>query len=85
MFTRSPVARAATITLATGVLLIARSGSAAADPPALDVDDCATTIAAAGRWPGRIGDGHHGYRLVSDAFDSYLSGRPACTADPAGR
>jgi hypothetical protein len=73
-------------TLAMAVVLTGTvSGVAAADPPALNRDACAGTIAAAGVWPGTIGDGHHAYRVVSDAYDSYLSRQPGCALDIATR
>ncbi|TQN41472.1 hypothetical protein FHU33_0840 [Blastococcus colisei] len=75
-------ARTATITLASAALLAgAVSGVATADPPALNRDPCAVAIAAAGVWPGTVGDGQDEYRLVSDAYDSYLSRQAACTPD----
>ena len=78
--------RRTAITLAGAALVAGTvSGVAAADPPALDRDACAVTIAAAGVWPGTIDTGHHEYRLVSDAYDSYLSGQPECRPDLATR
>ena len=78
--------RTAALTLATGVLFTGMVGGvAAADPPALNRDECAATIAAAGVWPGTVGTGEDEYRLVSDSFDSYLSQRGGCTADLATR
>jgi hypothetical protein len=74
-------ARTATITLAAGVLLIGTGGIATADPPSLNVDECAATLGAAGVWPGTIDDGDHGIRVVSDGFDSYLSRQPECAPD----
>lgn len=71
----------ATVTVVATVLLAGSGGIAAADPPSLDVDPCAATIAAAGIWPGTAGEGDQAYRLVSDAYDSYLSRQPECTAD----
>jgi hypothetical protein len=57
---------------ATGVV----GGAAAqADPPALNVDPCAELLAKAALWPGDMSDGT---RLVSDAFDRYLSRQSAC-------
>jgi hypothetical protein len=70
--------RTAAISLAAAAVLVGSGGVAAADPPSLNVDRCAATLAAAGAWPGTIDDGHHGYRLVSDGFDSYLSRQPEC-------
>ncbi len=82
----SPRSRTAAITLATtAVLTGALGGVAAADPPALDRDPCATTIAAAGVWPGTVGEGRHAQRLVSDAFDTYLSRQPECAPELAAR
>ena len=78
--------RRAVITVAAGVLMAgAVSGVAAADPPALDRDPCSVTIAAAGVWPGTLDVQHHQYRLVSDAYDSYLSRQPECSPDLATR
>jgi hypothetical protein len=78
--------RTAVITVAAGVLMAgAVSGVAAADPPALDRDPCSVAIAAAGVWPGTYDTAHHQYRLVSDAYDSYLSSQPECSTDLATR
>ena len=82
----SRTGRRVTITAVTTVLMAgAVSGIAAADPPALDRDPCAVTIAAAGIWPGTLDAAHHQYRLVSDAYDSYLSRQPECSPDLASR
>ena len=79
-------ARRVVITVASGVLMAgAASGIAAADPPGLNRDACAVTIAPAGVWPGTIGDDDDQYRLVSDAYDSYLARQPECSPDLAGR
>lgn len=48
---------------------------AAADPPALDRDPCATSSARAAAWPG---EGPDGIRLVSDAYVSYLARQSEC-------
>ena len=78
--------RRTAITLAGAALLAGTvSGVAAADPPALNRDACAVTIAAAGVWPGTMAGDDHEYRLVSDAYDSYLSRQPECTPDLASR
>ncbi|HET6393767.1 MAG TPA: hypothetical protein VFG13_13175 [Blastococcus sp.] len=78
--------RRAVTTVAAGVLMAgAVSGVAAADPPALDRDPCSVAIAAAGVWPGTFDVDHHQYRLVSDAYDSYLSRQPECAPDLASR
>jgi hypothetical protein len=78
--------RTAVVTLATTVLLTGTvSGIAAADPPALDRDPCAVTIAAAGSWPGTVDVADDQYRLVSDGYDSYLSRQPACAPELAAR
>ena len=75
-------ARTATVTIATAVLLTGSlSGIAAADPPALNRDACAVTIGAAGVWPGTYDTDHHQYRLVSDAYDSYLAKQADCSPD----
>jgi hypothetical protein len=78
--------RTAVITVAAGVLMAgAVSGVAAADPPALDRDPCSVAIAAAGVWPGTYDAAHHQYRLVSDAYDSYLARQADCSPDLASR
>jgi hypothetical protein len=78
--------RRALVTVAGTVLMVgAVSGIAAADPPALDRDPCSVTIAAAGVWPGTYDTGNHQYRLVSDAYDSYLARQPECSPDLATR
>jgi hypothetical protein len=78
--------RTAALTLAAGVVFAGMVGGvAAADPPALNRDQCAATIAAAGVWPGTAGTGEDEYRLVSDGFNSYLSQRGGCAADLATR
>lgn len=87
MSTRLPhAARRAVVTAATAALLAgAVGGIAAADPPALDRDPCSVAIARAGVWPGTLDTHHHQYRLVSDAYDSYLSRQPECAPDLASR
>ena len=52
------------------------------DPPALNRDDCDTALARAARWPGTFDDGT---RLVSDAYDSYVSRSEDCAADLSTR
>ncbi|WP_116453345.1 hypothetical protein [Blastococcus litoris] len=83
MSTRLP--RRVLIPLAAAALVAGSAGIAAADPPALDRDPCSVAIAAAGVWPGTLGTHHHQYRLVSDAYDSYLSRQPECAPDLATR
>jgi hypothetical protein len=79
-------ARTATITLVSAVLLSGVvSGTAAADPPALDRDPCAVAIAPAASWPGTIDTAHHQYRVVSDAYDSYLARQAECRPEIADR
>ncbi|WP_324274305.1 hypothetical protein [Blastococcus brunescens] len=79
-------ASTATITLTSAALLAGvLSGTAAADPPALNRDACVVAIAPAGVWPGTLDAAHHQYRLVSDAYDSRLSRQPACSPDLATR
>ena len=74
--------RSTSAVLAATVVLIGTTGSvAAADPPALDQDSCSTTLAKVTLWPGTMSDGDSEIRLVSDAFDSYLSRQSSCTAD----
>jgi len=71
----------AALTCASAVVLIGGTAPAAlADPPALNSDACATTLARAGIWPGTMSDGDHTVRLVSDGFDGYLSRQPSCEA-----
>ena len=78
--------RTAALTFAAGALVTGMVGGvAAADPPALNRDECAVTIAAAGVWPGTLDTAHHQYRLVSDAYDSYLVGQADCSPDLADR
>ena len=78
--------RAVSLTLATvAVLLGTTAGVAAADPPALNRSECAATLAEAGVWPGTMSDGSGSIRLVSDAFDSYLSRHGGCASDLATR
>jgi hypothetical protein len=72
--------RVAGLTLATvAVLLGTTAGVAVADPPALNRNECAATLAEAGVWPGTMSDGDGSIRLVSDSFDAYLSQRGGCT------
>jgi hypothetical protein len=54
------------------------AGPAAADPPGLNRDACATVLAAAGLWPGTAEVGGSTVRLYSDAYDLYLSRQAAC-------
>jgi len=78
--------RRAVVTLAAAALMTgAVSGVAAADPPALNRDACSVAIAAAGVWPGTAGTGDDDYRLVSDAYDHYLSRQAECSPDLATR
>jgi hypothetical protein len=69
---------AASAAVVAGVLLTL-GGPAAADPPAVDFDPCANTLARAEQWPGTLGDGS---RAFSDGFASYLSRQPACNPVP---
>ena len=74
---RSLAQRTAVLTVTTAaVLAMAGLSPAAADPPALNVDPCAQTLLRAATWPGTSSDGA---RLVSDAYDNYLSRLAACT------
>jgi hypothetical protein len=74
---RSLAQRTAVLTVtAAAVLAVAGLSPAAADPPALDVDPCEQTLLLAAAWPGTSSDG---VRLVSDAYDYYLSRQAACT------
>ena len=86
MSTRPSLLSTAAMALGTAVLTVgALSGVAAADPPALDRDPCSVAIAAAGVWPGTLDTAHHKYRLVSDAYDSYLATQAECSPDLADR
>ena len=73
---RSFAQRTAALTVtAAAVLAVAGMSPAAADPPALDLDPCEHTVLRAAVWPGTSSDGA---RLVSDAYDYYLSRQAAC-------
>ena len=69
---------AALTCVSAAVLIGATAPAALADPPALNSDACATTLARAGIWPGTMSDGDDTVRLVSDGFDSYLSRQQTC-------
>jgi hypothetical protein len=79
MFTiRSTIRRTTTVAVALATatgLAWGGATSAAADPPALNVDPCAQELAKAAEWPGTDSDG---FRFFSDAYDSYLGRQPAC-------
>jgi hypothetical protein len=79
MSTRFPHrARSATLALASAVVLVgATSSVAAADPPALNEDPCATVLARAAGWPSTRSDDT---RLVSDGFVTFLSKQAPCNA-----
>ncbi len=69
--------RTAVLTVtAAAVLAVVGLSPAAADPPALNVDSCEQTLLRAAVRPGT---GTDGVRLVSDAYDHYLSRQAACT------
>jgi hypothetical protein len=74
---RHTAALAATAVAAT--VLLGTGGSAAADPPAVDFDPCTNTLSQVTQWPGELGDGS---THVSDAYESYLLGQPACNPVP---
>jgi hypothetical protein len=80
MSTRSPHrVRSAGVVLASAVVLVAATGSvAAADPPALNQNSCATALFRAANWPGTSSDG---VRLVSDGFVTHLSQQAPCQED----
>jgi hypothetical protein len=82
MSTRSPHrVRSAGVVLASAVVLVAATGSvAAADPPALNQDPCATALFRAVSWPGATSDG---IRLVSDGFVTHLSQLDPCEDVPS--
>ena len=84
MSVRMPSARrTASVTLVAAAVLVGASGGMAlADPPALNRDGCAATLASAGSWPGTTDDG---VRLVSDAYDSYLSRTGDCGPNATSR
>jgi hypothetical protein len=78
--------RAAGLTLATvAVLLGTTAGVAVADPPALNRNECAATLTVAAVWPGAVSGDNGSIRLVSDAFDGYLSRQGGCSSDLASR
>jgi hypothetical protein len=88
MSTRLLVSRglATGVTLAAvAVLLGSTAGVAVADPPALNRNGCATTLAEAGVWPGTMSVEGGSIRLVSDSFDGYLSRHGGCASDLATR
>ena len=67
---------AASFSFVVTVALVGLGSSvASADPPALDPDTCANVLDRAQAWPGALDDGT---RLVSDAYDSYLSRDDSC-------
>ena len=66
------------VSLATAGLIASSGAVASADPPALNRDPCATTLAGAAAWPGTLSDD---VRLVSDAYVTYLGAQPECAAD----
>jgi hypothetical protein len=69
--------------LVAGAALVATGvAPAAADPPGLNRDACATVLAAAGLWPGTADVGGSTVRLYSDAYDLYLSRQAACVPVP---
>lgn len=79
MSARSHRTRSAAVTVASALVLLGASGAvAAADPPSLDRDPCATTLARVTIWPGTMSVGDREVRLVSDAFDGYLDRQPSC-------
>jgi hypothetical protein len=82
MSTRSPHRiRSAGVVLASAVVLVAATGSvAAADPPALNRDSCATALVRAASWPSTSSDD---IRLVSDGFVTHLSQQSPCDSDPS--
>lgn len=70
---------AASFTFVVTVALVGFGGSVAtADPPALDPETCGNTLDRAQAWPGTLNDD---VRLVSDAYDSYLSRHPVCQTE----
>ena len=78
MSIRSATRTAVTVltTVATAAVLAGATGAvAAADPPALDVETCSTTLARAQSWPGTLTDG---VRLVSDGYVSSLTHQAVC-------
>ncbi|HLM06877.1 MAG TPA: hypothetical protein VK402_16985 [Blastococcus sp.] len=87
MSIRLPSARrTASVTLVAAAVLVGASGGMAlADPPALNRDDCAASLAHAGEFPGTMSFGSGSIRLVSDAYDGYLSRSAACAPDPTTR
>ena len=71
-------ALAAGVTVASVILLTdASTAVAAADPPALNYETCATTLDRVQVWPGVVSAAPD-VRLVSDSFDSYVYRQPRC-------
>jgi len=76
---RTRPASAVTLTVLTAAALACAGASpAAADPPALDRDPCATVLSRAAVWPGTMTVGGRTVRLHSDAYDSWLSRQAPC-------
>lgn len=66
------------VSIATATALACTGATtAAADPPGADFDPCTNTLARVTQWPGTLGDGS---THVSDAYNSYLAGQPACSS-----
>jgi hypothetical protein len=66
----------------SAALLGTGANPAAADPPGLNRDACATVLARAAHWPGTATVGGSTVRLYSDAYDLYLSRQAACDPLP---
>ena len=70
---------AASFTFVVTVALVGFGGSVAtADPPALDPETCGNILDRAQVWPGTLSDD---VRVVSDAYDSYLSRHESCQTE----
>jgi len=69
---------AASFTFVVTVALVGFGSVASADPPALDPETCGNTLDRAQAWPGTLTDD---VRLVSDAYDSYLSRHESCQTE----
>jgi hypothetical protein len=75
-----PIRRTAVPVAAVVAVLVLGPSVAAADPPALNRDQCSVLLARAAHWPGSMETAQGTVRLVSDAYGSHLSAQPACTS-----
>ncbi len=75
-----PIRRTAVSVVAVLATLVLGPSVAAADPPALNRDQCSVSLARAGHWPGGMETSTGTVRFVSDAYDRYLSAQPPCSS-----